>query len=286
MRTTSRAPLRWVWLLNALGTAACGGGALVPDGAANADASGSPEVSAADTNEMTAHDGGAAPDSCLMGLVTATELASTPRADTNLELLALRLSPGRVVADQAVYDRLVRDVGAIRAQRADLATIRYVSASDGMTIPMTVDLDTAARMMNGTYAPWDCMNARLGAAMPFEFTRIGDADHVFVFVKLKGIYATDVLAPEYARLPGVIGADKTNLGGDGPTICVTSGADLWHYVLDAASGDCLAGCIDHDYSHFTTDVAGAVTQLESWSSTSGGAAPAWVTQFASRAACR
>ncbi len=61
--------------------------------------------------------------------------------------------------------------------------------------------------------------------MPFEYIRIGNADREVVFVKLKGLYAIDPLAAEYGRLPGVVGADKSNLGGDGPTICVTSGPD-------------------------------------------------------------
>jgi hypothetical protein len=272
--------------------AACGGAPLGPGPAANADAGGWPDVptaaTAADANvDVTiALDVVTPPGDCLTGLVTTMELASTPRADTNLELLALRLSPGRVVADQAIYDRVVRDVSAIRTQRPDLATISYFPAYDGKTIDLTVDVDTAERMKSGTYTPWNCLNTRLGAVMPFEYTRIGNADNEFVFAGVKGIYAIDVVAPEYGRLPGVTNTDDDNVGGDGPTICVTSGPDTWHYVFDAASGDCPAGCIDHAYSHFTTDTVGTVIQLEEWSSTSSGSAPAWVAQFASRTVCR
>src|SRR5450432_987458 len=290
MRAVSRISSRWLVLTRLLGAAACGGHALAPGHATDADAGGALDGQADDADAMSAHDGVTepveAPGDCLTGLVTAMELASTPRADTNLELLALKLSKGRVVADQAVYDRLVRDVGAIRAQRPDLATISYFPSSDGKTIPLTVDVDTAERMKSGTYAPWKCLNTLLGAVMPFEYIRIGNADDEFVFVKLRGLYAMDILAPEYGRLPGVISADKSSSGGDGPTICVTPGADTWHYVMDAASGDCPAGCIDHAYSHFTTDAVGAVMPLEEWTSTGGGAAPAWVAQYASRTACR
>jgi hypothetical protein len=290
MRAVSRRSYRWLSLASLLGVAECGGHALAPGRATDADVGESPDGQATDAEVMAPHDGATepvgAPGDCLTGLVTATELASTPRADTNLELLALKLSEGRVVADQTVYDRLVRDVGAIRAQRPDLATISYFPSSDGKTIPLTVDVDTAERMKSGSYAPWECLNALFGAVMPFEYIRIGNADDEFVIVKLKGLYAMDILAPEYGRLPGVISADKSSSGGDGPTICVTPGADTWHYVTDAASGDCPAGCIDHAYSHFTTNTVGAVMQLEEWSSTGGGAAPAWVAQYASLAACR
>jgi hypothetical protein len=247
-------------------------------------------IAGADVRTPLAPDGvtptGDAPDNCLTGLVTTMELASTPRADTNLELLALRLSRGRVVADQTIYDRVVRDVGSIRAQRPDLATISYFPTYDGKTVDLTVDVDTAERMKSGTYTPWNCLNTRLGAVMPFEYIRIGNADNEFVFVGVKGIYAVDILAPEYGRLPGVTNTDGDNVDGDGPTICVTSGPDTWHYVFDAASGDCPAGCIDHAYSHFTTSTVGTVVQLETWSSASGGSAPAWVSQYASRTVCR
>ena len=266
-----RARRRFDWLILAslVGPAACGGG--LPAGGASGGTGGA---------------GGApANDDCLPN-VTAAELASTPRADTNLELLALRVGKGRLVADQAIYDRIGRDVGAIRAQRPDLATISFFPRYDGVTIPLMVDLATADQMKAGSYTAWDCLNRRLGAVMPFEYTQIGNTGPIFVSGKVKGIYALDVLAPEYQRLPGVVGGDETTVGGDGPTICVTPGPDTWHYVFDAASGDCLAGCIDYAYSHFTTDAAGALTPLEQWSSQGGGAAPAWVMQYGSQTVCR
>lgn len=290
MRVKLRSSYRRLSLMSLLSVAACSRAALGPGPAANADASAWPDVPAAHVDVTIALDAvtptGDGPGDCLTGLVTTMELASTPRADTNLELLALKLSPGRVVANQATYDRVVRDVGAIRAQRPDLATISYFPAYDGKTVDLTVDLDTAERMKSGIYASWNCLNTRLGAVMPFEYTRIGNADNEFVFVGVKGIYAIDLVGPEYGRLPGVTNTDDDNVGGDGPTICVTPGPETWHYVFDAASGDCPAGCIDHAYSHFTTNTVGAVMQLEEWSSTSGGSAPTWVAQYASRTTCR
>lgn len=225
------------------------------------------------------------PAGCPAALASAGELASTPRADVNLELLALKLSPGKIVADQAIYERVVRDVGAIRAMQPALATIAFFPRTDGRSVDLQVSLATGMQMQAGTYHAWDCLNDAYGAAMPFDFLRVGNADDEFVSFKLKGIYATDRLAMEYARLPGVLTVDGNNLEGDGPTICATTGDATWHYVFDAAGGDCPAGCTTHAYQHFTTEPGGAVTALESWGTESQTPQPAWVAQFASRDAC-
>lgn len=264
------------WLASACGATPLHSSA---DGAAPADA-------ATEGHDATvadvAHEAGSA---CPPARATAAELASTPRADVNLELLALKLSPGKVVADEATYQRVVRDVGAIRAKDPKLAPISFFSYRDGRTISFVLPVNTAMQMEAGNYHAWDCLNETYGAVMPFEIIRIGNADDAFLYMKLKGIYATDLLAAEYARLPGVTSTDSIALGGGGSTICVTSGPSTWHYVFDAGSGDCPAGCIDHSYRHFTTDPDGAVAVLETWSTQSGTPRPGWVTQFVTDAIC-
>lgn len=277
----SRRSPRWLLLTSLLGAAACGGKALAPGHDASASIDGSD--AGFDAEVMSAPDAVDAGD-CLTGLVTAAELASTPRADTNLELLALKLSKGRVVADQAIYDRLVRDVAVLRAQWPELATIPFFPTHDGKTISLNVDQDTAASMKSGAYTAWQCLNTRLGARLPFDYLRLGSAEPAIVIFKLKGLYAIDVLAPEYGRLPGVI-TSHAGTPGDGSTICVTPGPDTWHYVIDQGSNDC-PFCIDHTYFHFTTSVDGVVVALEQWSTTIGQMPPAWVTQYASRDVCR
>jgi hypothetical protein len=217
-----------------------------------------------------------------MPTATPSELASTPRTDINLELLALRLSSGRIVADQAIYDRVVRDVGAIRAGQPAVATIGFQAWTDGKGIDLSAPFATSEQMKQGEYHAWDCLNAAYGASMPFEFIKIGNAMDTFVFIKLKGIYAVDLVAKEYGRLPGVTHAEASQIGGDGPTICVSSGPSTWHYVFDAAGGDCPAGCTEHHDWHFTTEADGAVKVLEEWNSQDGTPAPTWVAQYASR----
>jgi hypothetical protein len=271
-----------LWLASA-----CSGAPLAsgPDGAAGQAGAGDAPVEAtadAGAADVLQHE---TPPGCPPALASPSELASTPRADVNLELLALKLSPGKVVAPQATYDRVVRDVGAIRAKAPELAKIMFFSFNDGRRIELTVPVETGTQMQAGTYHAWDCLNETYGASLPAEIIRIGNADQEYVWLTLKGIYAAHLLAAEYARLPGVTSTEGRAFGGDGPTICATADGSTWHYVFDDASGDCPAGCIDHAYRHFSTDAAGVVTELERWSTKDGTPRPAWVTQLASNESC-
>jgi hypothetical protein len=269
--------------------AAAADGATAADVAAPADVVAPADVAASDATTSdgspTDGDGREAAAACPPALASASELASTPRADVNLELVALKLSPGKIVADEATYRRVVRDVGAIRGKYPEVATISFFPIRDGRSINFVLPVATAEQMQAGTYHAWDCLNDTYGAVLPFEFHRIGNAADVIAFGKLKGIYAMDLLAAEYARLPGITSTGSIAVGGDGSTICVTSGPSTWHYVFDDASGDCPAGCIDHSFRHFTTDTDGAVTALEAWSTQSGTPRPAWVTQLVTNATC-
>jgi hypothetical protein len=278
-----------VWLLlgSCLATA-CGSSPLKSSN----DGSTAGDVGVAETSAESIPDAGS-PDAdarevsgdCPPGIAAAAELAATPRADENLELLALKVSPGKLVADEAAYQRVVRDVGAIRAKAPALAKISLFPYRDGRRITLTVPVDTATQMEAGTYHAWDCLNDTYGAVLPAEYIRIGNAPEAFVSLKTKGIYAMPLLAAEYRRLPGVMHVDDITLGGDGPTICLTGGASTWHYLFDDASGDCPAGCIDHAYRHFTTDTAGTVTELEAWNSKQGTPRPDWVTQYGAQDSC-
>lgn len=265
-------------------TTACGNSPVStsPDGAAPDGTTSDGTTSDGNSTASADGKGGA---TCPPPLASANELASTPRADVNLELVALKLSPGKIVADEATYQRVVRDVGAIRGKYPEVATISFFPYRNGRSFSLYLPVDTAEQMQAGTYHAWDCLNGTYGAVLPFEFIRIGNADHVFALGKLKGIYAMDLLEAEYARLPGIESTDSIATGGDGPTICVMSGPSTWHYVFDAASGDCLDGCMDHSLRHFTTEPDGVITTLETWSTQSRAPNPAWVTQLVTPTNC-
>jgi len=86
------------------------------------------------------------------------ELGQTPRADENLELLALAHSDG-VVADQAIYDRIVRDVSAMRALEPAIANIGYFARYEPRKLLLEVSEATFSRMQQGDYSAWDCLNS-------------------------------------------------------------------------------------------------------------------------------
>jgi len=199
---------------------------------------------------------------------------STPRNDTNIELLALKFSD-QEVADQSVYDRLVRDIAAIREQNASVATITYFSPNDGKSLLLTVDSGTASAIDNGSYHEWDCLNDAYGATS-FNVLRSGET--AFAEVILKGIYRLDTVAKNYARLKGIKSAVPASGGGDGPTICLTRANDVWHYIFDDASGDCFVGCTKHIYTRFTTTESGVVTNL-------GEPSPDEVLKYVTKEAC-
>jgi hypothetical protein len=179
------------------------------------------------------------------------ELATTPRADENLELLSLALRPG-LTADAALYERVVRDVGLIRALEPAVAHINYFfGRSDGRGVLLDTQPATNDEMASGSYHAWDCINAYFGLRGTRVYTGID-----FAFVELKGIYGMDEVVPLYAALPGVLGVEPNGLAGDGPTICATEEGDTIHWVFVDASGDCFAGCYEHAYYYFTTTMGG------------------------------
>jgi hypothetical protein len=71
------------------------------------------------------------------------DLVATPRAQENLEFLALVVEPDAVVASQANYERVVADVAAIRALVPDLASIEYRPSHDGKNVHISMTAWTA-----------------------------------------------------------------------------------------------------------------------------------------------
>jgi hypothetical protein len=222
--------------------------------------------------------GSAGAAECPSGVPSAEELAATPRADINLELLALRHSTG-IVADPEIYARIVRDVTAIRAADPSVAGIAYFPSQDGRTLSLDVDPATFSQMQSGEYHAWDCLNQSYVVTHldleAFDTIHLQNA-----FITFKGIYEISEVASQYASLPGVSSATYGGVGGDGATICLTREAQQWHYVFDQAGGDCPAGCTEHVYHHFSTTADGQVTSLGGLTTDDA------VAAYASYAGCR
>ena len=105
----------------------------------------------------------AAPPGCngipLLG--TPEEIAATPREDVELERLSVEMSGG-LTADQAIYDRVTRDIGRIRAFYPETSSILYDGWINGQTLLLGLDEATRAAIENGTYSAWDCLNDYYG----------------------------------------------------------------------------------------------------------------------------
>ena len=207
-----------------------------------------------------------------VGLATPDEIASTPRDDWDSEMLALSVTDG-LVADQAVYDRVYRDMLAIRSMDLSIVLIGVFGPHDGKTLHLEADPVTYASMQAGTYEDWTCPNA-FYVAEEIEFFHSS-----WLRIEFEGIYDLWLLAAEYSVLAGVTTVQAIPPAGDGPTICLSVEGDLYHYVFDDAGGDCPAGCTEHRYVYYTTTPDGPPVYMDTWSSTFPVDPPEWVLLY-------
>lgn len=204
------------------------------------------------------------------------DLAATPRADENLEFLALALEPDAVVASEANYQRVVEDVAAIRALAPDLAPIEYRPSHDGRSLTLSfADAGVDAWAM-GAFDGLDCLNEAFGATFSPAFDNF---DFFYREVSLRGIHDMPRVVQLYGQLPGVSPAEITGGPGDGPTWCIGRNGANYEYVIDRAMGGCSVVCREHEAYRFSTGAAGQVTPLEIWRSADGESPPDWYTRL-------
>ncbi|HEX6764013.1 MAG TPA: hypothetical protein VF103_01020 [Polyangiaceae bacterium] len=207
---------------------------------------------------------------------SAEALAKTPREDANLELLALTLDAGEVVATDETYERVVADIASLRALAPDLADISYRAPNDGKTLLLVPTELALASMRAGEYSAWDCLNDFYGLVSPPEVSER------VVVLELEGMVAIDEVASVYAELPGVEQAQPNGFFGDGPTICGFRDGTNYEYVVDRRGGDCPAGCTTNEAHRFRSTGAGVVEALEVWESATGASRPDWYTRACGR----
>jgi hypothetical protein len=204
------------------------------------------------------------------------DLAATPRADENLELLALVVEPDAVVVSQANYERVVADVAAIRALVPDLASIEYRPSHDGRSVALSFAEQGVDAWAMGAFRGLDCLNEALGAT----FSPVCDNfDLLDRQVSLRGVHDMPRVAQLYEQLPGIHDAAISDGPGDGPTWCIGRNGTDYEYVIDRTVGDCSAGCLEHDAHRFFSAVAGQPTPLEIWRSGDGEPPPSWYTRL-------
>jgi len=125
------------------------------------------------------------------------DIAATPRADTNLEALALAMGGG-LTADPALYSRVVADVASIRAQSIDLAGIDFEPYFDRQALVLILDLSVIQAARNGTYHAWDCLNHWYGVTAAQT-----SASSTSVLLTFSKVLDTQRLVADYRAVPGV-----------------------------------------------------------------------------------
>jgi hypothetical protein len=275
------------WLVSALVTVACGPGGGSTTSASTTSTSGSSDEGDASTTtpsgstttpDGTSDDGASSsstggpvsPPECrdYEGQATPAQTATTPRADAEAELLAIEAS-GEIVAPQPLYDRVVAELAAIRADQPTLVAIVARPSWPPSSVVISLDEEGIAAYDAGTFHAWDCPNEL------YHATAIEDGFLASLVVRFAGLYDIRQVLEDYLVVEHVEHAEVELTAGDGPDVCVSIDGDLHTYVFDDAGGDCPAGCTEHLYTGFTVDLAGIITALGSFDPDDPVPPPAW-----------
>ncbi|MEM7160555.1 MAG: hypothetical protein AAF799_47400 [Myxococcota bacterium] len=193
-----------------------------------------------------------------MGAATPEQVAMTPRDDEEAELLAIEASE-EIVAPTELYERALADLALIRADAPELSTIQARPRWRPDELRVSLDRDSDAALMAGTYRDWDCVNEHYGVveviAEGFFFS------HVLHF---EGRFNIPLVQPDYMAVETVTSTESAITGGDGPDVCMSIDGDLHTYIFDDARGDCPAGCTEHAYTGYTVDGRGTLELLGVW----------------------
>lgn len=229
----------------------------------------------ADVLEETAWNPGGSPgEACGQG--TAAEIAATPRDDPATELLALSMGDG-LTADQDVYDRLVRDLAAIRAGYPAVAGVSIFPTTDAKSLNLAAaDAATYEAIAQGEYHEWDCLNDWYEleiVALPEPATLPAGLS---LAIRLEGLYALERVAEDYKALPGIASASPLVFpppgapAGTFPSLCADeAAAGVFRYFFDVPTPD---GPPALTY-YFTTSPDGTVDLVGVFNPLSLGPAP-------------
>lgn len=221
----------------------------------------------ADSSDST---GSTLPPDCsdYVGQATPEQTAMTPRAEPEAELLAIEAS-GEIVAPQPLYERVVAELAAIRADTPGLVAIEARPSWPPSSVDVTLDEEGRAAYDAGTFDAWDCPNEL------YHATAIEDGFLGSLIVRFDGLYDVQQVFADYEAVEHVVSVEPELVGGDGPDVCLSIEGELHTYIFDDAGGDCPAGCTEHAYTGFTVALDGTITALGSFDPALPMPAPAW-----------
>lgn len=224
---------------------------------------------------------------CPTPLGNEADIAASPRADVDAEVLALRLRPNEIVARQSDYTRIVRDLTTIRTNDASTATIHDAYAFLYRLSLTALFSPTGSKAIEAkTYSAWDCLNEFYGV----KTTIVTDGDLRDAALLFKPLINKGPLAAVYKQLPEV---DDVGSGwkiepfeNPPPFMCLKDAGTTWDYYLNTG-GDISHGCDSPRLieAAFRVDASGAIVESyhRDYSSVAGcaggndaGPQPSWV----------
>jgi len=189
------------------------------------------------------------------GLGTNSEILATPREDYSLEMLAISMTD-TITAPQDVYDRLTKDVPAMQdvlenkmdgsVMNYEGSKINHIPLRSGRTLTIGADTNTIQRMKNGTFSEWECL------ASWYKLEHIRVLFGSLVIATFHGAYNFKKISEEFKNLPGVTFVEPDGMLGGGSSVRGKIEGDTWHFVFEAAWGDCPSGCIFSHFFYLTT----------------------------------
>jgi len=188
-------------------------------------------------------------DNCsdYIGIVSKQMIGMTPRDNYDAEILAIKAT-NSLVAPQDVYERVARDLTAIRLNDSvsDIHC-RLDYSPSSMLISFNDN-----RSINNDYTQLDCMNEYYGL---IEKSRRFTGSYKYVYA---GRFDISLLADEYSKLPDVKYAEPNYYYGDGDNICLSIRDGVYSYVFKRGWGDCPSGCMYEEYLGFTSNQNGSI----------------------------
>lgn len=125
------------------------------------------------------------------------DVAATPRADHDAEVLALAIDSTQAVAKQSRYDIITADLAAIRAIDPTLATVHVGCVlPNGVAFWFFDDQDVNQAIYADDYHAWDCLHHY------YHHLQTVRIDGIAVAIELDGVYG-DAVWQAYAYLPGL-----------------------------------------------------------------------------------
>jgi hypothetical protein len=189
------------------------------------------------------------------------EMALSPRADENLEALALSLEPRRVIASQAAYERVVADMAALRALAPELASIQFTPPYERSVEIVFGDVATQS-IARAEYSAWNCLNDFYG---PMEVSDVETATTPgLVRLQFQRRFNGELLAELYRQLPGVTAGEPRYSEGLGTALAARRSGDTFDYFVRTSDVSCDATCPspidDATARHFQSTAAGSVSE--------------------------